>query len=280
MIDGPRRHMLIPDMQVRPGVPLDHLDWVANAIVEYKPDVVVCIGDFWDMASLNSHSEKGSQPLEGTRYKDDIFVGNEAFRRMCAPMEAEMKRLKDCKRKHWNPRLVYCKGNHEVRADRVINNDPKFEGVLSSDDCLTPGWERHEFLKVVEIDGVHWSHYFKMQNSNNPIGGSTDNRLNKIGQTHVGGHTPGFLYGNRVYPDGKTRHSLTAGSCYLHSEEYRGPQCNTHYRGVVLLNDVRDGDFDIMPVSLKYLCRKTTGLELTDYMKQQYPHGQDWSYLR
>jgi hypothetical protein len=117
-----------------------------------------------------------------------------------------------------------------------------------------------------------------MQNSNNPIGGTADNRLNKIGSTHVGGHVPGFLYGNRVYPDGRTRHSLTCGSAYLHVEDFRGPQCNTHFRGLVALNDVRDGDFDIMPVSLKFLCRKYEGMELNHLMKLRYPNGY-WDHL-
>lgn len=279
MAEGPkRRHIVIPDTQIRPGVPTDHIDWIANYIAAKKPDVVVCLGDWWDLASLNSHSEKGSAPLEGTRYKDDIWVGNEAFARLSAPMDREIARTEARHKKRWKPRKVFLKGNHEIRADRVINNDPKYQGVLSSDDCLTPGWERHEFLKVVEIDGVLYSHFFKMQNSNNAISGSTDNRLNKIGASHVQGHQVGFLYGNRVYPDGKTRHSLTCGSAYVHSEDYRGPQCNKHFRGIVVLQEVQDGDFLVMPVSLDFLCRKETGLSLQQFLTAKYPNG-DWTNL-
>lgn len=277
-MEGPRSHIWIPDLQVKPGVPQDHLAWIAAYIIEKKPDVAGQIGDWNDNASLNSHEEKGSVPLEGARYVDDVTAVNHSFTLLNDPIQAEKSRLVKAHSKRWDPRLVFCKGNHEVRADRVANSDAKYLGVLSSDDFKTPGWERHEFLKIVDIDGVLFSHYFKMQNSNNPIGGSTDNRLNKIGRTHFGGHTPGFLYGNRVYPDGKTRHSVTAGSCYLHSEEYRGSQCNTHFRGIICLHEVRDGDFDVMPVSLKFLCRKFEGMELTHYMKLKYPNG-DWDHL-
>lgn len=273
-----KNHIWIPDLQIKPGVPQDHLSWIAAYIVEKKPDVIGQIGDWPDFHSLNSHQEKGSILQEGARYMDDLAASHHSFELLNAPIQAEITRTETAHRKRWRPRLVYTKGNHEVRADRVFTNDPKFEGVLSSDDFKTPGWERHEFLKIVEIDGVHFSHYFKMQNSNNPIGGSTDNRLNKIGCSHLGGHTPGFLYGNRVYPDGTTRHSVTAGSAYLHQEEYRGSQCNTHFRGLIALNDVRDGDFDIMPVSLKFLCRKFEGMELDHYMKLKYPNG-EWGHL-
>jgi hypothetical protein len=48
----PRRVAVIPDTQVRPGVQLDHLDWAAEALLYYRPDVVVHLGDHWDMGSL------------------------------------------------------------------------------------------------------------------------------------------------------------------------------------------------------------------------------------
>lgn len=276
--EGHTNHIWIPDLQIRPGVPMDHISLIAQYIIEKKPDVIGQIGDWSDVHSLNGHAEKGSLELEGSRYADDIASFDHSFALLNDPIQAVIDRMDRNHKKKWRPRRVFCKGNHEHRANRAISNDPKWFGLLSSDDFKTPGWERHEFLKVVTIDGVDFSHFFKMQNSNNPIGGSTDNRLNKIGNSHFGGHTPGFLYGNRVYPDGKTRHSVTAGSAYLHTEDYRGLQCNTHFRGIVALNDVRDGNFDVMPVSLKFLCRKYEGMELERYMKLKYVHG-DWAHL-
>ena len=41
-----RRHLIIPDAQIKPGQNLDHIDWAAKAIVEYRPDVIVVIGDW------------------------------------------------------------------------------------------------------------------------------------------------------------------------------------------------------------------------------------------
>ena len=45
-------------------------------------------------------------------------------------------------------------------------------------------------------------------------------------------------------------------NCYEHDEEYMGPQGNKHYRGILMLHDVQEGEFDMMPVSLKYLRKK------------------------
>jgi hypothetical protein len=50
-----RMHIVIPDVQAKPGVRLDHLDWVGNYIAEKKPDVIVCIGDFADMEALSAY---------------------------------------------------------------------------------------------------------------------------------------------------------------------------------------------------------------------------------
>lgn len=251
-----RRHLLIPDTQVRKGVPLEHLDWLAWAIVDYKPDVIVHLGDHWDFPSLNRHEEKGSLELENSRYQEDVNSGNEAFRRICAPMEAERARLKKGRKKAWNPRKVFLEGNHEKRADRVAENDPKWQGVIGSHNCETLDWERHPFLEVVTIDGIRYSHFFSNVNSSKGIGGSIDNRLNKIGESFAQGHEQGFLYGNRTFPTGKVKHGLVCGSFYQHDEGYKGRQGNGHWRGIVVLNEVNDGSYDIMPLSMEYLRRK------------------------
>ena len=49
MADEPRRHLFIPDTQIRPNIQTDHIDWIAQAIVDYLPDVIVVGGDWWDM---------------------------------------------------------------------------------------------------------------------------------------------------------------------------------------------------------------------------------------
>lgn len=268
---------MIPDTQVRKGVPLDHIPWVAQAIVDYAPDVVVHIGDHWDNPSLSKHDAKGSLKMEGARYEDDIAVGNEAFVDLGASMFKEIKRQSRNK-SAWDPERHFAFGNHEHRAKRATDEEPKLIGCVGTHHMLTHGWKRHPFLERFWVDGLVYSHYFQAQNSSFPISGSIDNRLNKIGESFVQGHQQGFLYGNRVYPTGRMRHGLVAGSCYLHKEDYKGKQGNNHYRGVVILNEVKDGDYCIMLLSLKYLCQRYEGTDLQTYMKKRYK-GEDWSHL-
>jgi hypothetical protein len=225
--------------------------------VEYKPDVVVILGDLWDLPSLSSYDAPGSIRLEGARIAEDIEAGNEAFQRLVGPMQKEVKRQKARKLKQrWTPDLHFLMGNHENRIERTVAGNAKYEGVLSTDDLKTPGFKRSGFLEIVELDGVSYSHYFSNLGSGKPIGGSIDARLNKIGRTFVQGHQQGFLYGCREYPGSVRRHGLVAGSFYQHAEEYRGAQGTSEWRGIVVLNEVANGDFCIMPLTMDYLRKR------------------------
>ncbi len=252
-----KRHMFIPDLQAKPGVPTRHIHAAAQAIVRYTPDVLVLAGDYWDFPSLSRWEEKGSKHFEGSRVLEDANAGNEALRMLLAPMYAEVERLKANKKKQWNPRVIYTMGNHDERPARATKADPRFEGIIGDNLLEFPeGVEVHPYLEVVVVDGIRYSHYFSNVNSSRPIGGSIDNRLNKIGESFVQGHEQGFLYGNRTFPTGKVKHGLVAGSYYMHDEEYKGPQGNGHWRGIVVLNGVQDGQYDIMPLSMEYLLQK------------------------
>lgn len=277
--EGPKRHFIIPDTQTRPGVPLDHLKWLGQAIVDYKPDVVIHLGDHWDFPSLNGHEEPGSAPLENARYADDLFVGNEAFKTICSPMEQEIARLKKLKRKHWEPRKVFITGNHEIRADRVADNNPKFLGTIGSNHCDTRDWERYSFLKVVEIDGFHISHFFQSSHSPRPIGGTIVNKLSRIGGSFIHGHVQGLDMGTKIMGNGLTWWGFSAGSAYVHIEPYRGAQGQRHWRGVLINNEVENGECCPMPLSLDYLCRKYEGVSLHHFHAKTYPNG-NWDHLK
>lgn len=270
-----RRHLYIPDTQVRPGVPLDHIDWIGQAVVDYRPDVIVVGGDWWDFPSLNGHSKPGSVPLEGQRFEKDVEIGNEAFHRFNKPILAEQRRL----RGKWKPVKQFTMGNHEDRADRAAMDDPKLLGTVGSNACNTEDFKWNGFLKRVWIDGIVYSHYFQSTHSKFAIGGSIDNRLNKIGASFVQGHEQGKKEGSRIMASGKTWYGLVAGSCYLHEEEYRGAQGQRHWRGLVVLNEVEDGEYDIMPLSLRYLCKRYENVSLFDHMKKKYK-GKSWDHLK
>lgn len=276
----PRRHYIIPDCQIRPGDVTDHLDWIAQDIVRRKPDVIVCIGDFYDLPSLSRYSPAGGVEKEGSRLRADLDAGHAAMERLTAPIRAEVDRLKRRKQRQWQPRMIFCEGNHEYRAARFASDDARFEGVVGTHLCDVEryGWERHKFLQPVQVDGVWYSHYWQSGHSDKPIGGTIDNRLNKLGFSFVAGHEQGRRYSDRPLPNGKTIHGIVVGSCYLGTESYRGPQAVNEWRGTVVLHDVKDGDCDPMFLRMRWLCSEYAGEPIVPYMEKRYP-GRDWGHL-
>lgn len=270
---------MIPDTQSRPGAPTDHLAWIGTYIAEKKPDVLVHIGDHYDLPSLNGHEQPGSAPLEGARYKDDIEAGRHAWKVLTDPIEAEKERLRKNKRKAWEPEEHVCLGNHEARADRAASNNPKFIGTVGTADCTFGNWQVHPFLERVFIDDICYSHYFQNSHSNYPIGGTVENRLAKIGMSFGCGHEQGRRIGEKIMGSGKTIQGVVAGSCYLHLESYRGAQGQRHWRGIIFKHEVEGGEYDIMAVSLRYLCRHYESMPLDRYMRLKYPNG-NWDHLK
>lgn len=246
----------MPDCQVKPGVDTTHLSWAADAILDYRPDVVVVMGDFWDFPSLSTHDAPGSKEAEGRRVKPDIDAGNEAFERLVGPIAATRAKIIADKKKQWNPELHFLFGNHEDRLTRAIFRDPKWEGMLSLDSLKTPGFTRHPYLKIVEIDGIKYSHFFPNPFSGRPIAGTIINRLGHIGSSFVQGHQQGFMYASKQYPD-HVKHGIVCGRFYSHHESYRTEDVQrTEWNGILVLNQVDQGDFDLMPLRFDYLRRK------------------------
>ena len=255
MEEKPIRILVLPDAQVKPDVPLEHLDRAGKAICEYRPDVVVNLGDFWDMPSLSSHDAKGSKYFENKRYKDDIEAGNEGMRILLQPLKDMQKIQKESKHKVYKPRMVFLRGNHEKRLERAVQNNPILEGTISYDDMDTSAWETYEFLHPVFINGVGFNHYWPVGAMGRPAG-SPAAIISKLHMSCVAGHQQGkqVAYGKRA--DGKSIFSIIAGSYYLHDESYMDQLSNRHWRGLVILNEVQDGQADELFLSIDYLRRK------------------------
>jgi hypothetical protein len=247
------RHMIIPDTQVKPGLNTDHMEWAGRYAVAMKPDVIVHIGDHWDMASLSSY-DKGTKSFEGRRYVHDIQAGNEAMSRFMAPILGEQKRLQRMKKKQWNPRLVFTLGNHENRIERAIEKDAMLEDVIGFKDfnLVEYGWEVYDFLDVVTIDGVCYSHFFTSGVMGRPVT-SARALLTKKHQSCVMGHVQDRDIAFAKRADGRHMTGLFAGIFYRHQEDYLTPQTNGSWSGLWILNEVEEGEFDELPVSMRYL---------------------------
>lgn len=270
--DGPKKIMVLPDVQAKPGTDFSYLMRIGQYMVEKKPDIVVCIGDFADMPSLSSY-DKGKKSFEGRRYKRDIEASHEAMSAFLTPLVDHNygKQPEDS----YRPRLVLTLGNHEFRIERATEEDPKLDGVLSIDDLKYKefGWEVYPFLEVVKIGGVLFSHYFISGVKGLPVS-SARALLTKKHISCVAGHKQGYEASTDFRGDGVPITAIIAGSCYEHDETYMGPQGNKHWRGFLVLHEVQDGAFDLMQVSLKYVNERYPHLHVApNYAEVPQPEG-------
>jgi hypothetical protein len=270
--DRPLKILMLPDVQAKPGHDFSYLMRIGTYMVEKRPDVVVCIGDFADMESLSSY-DKGKKQFEGRRYRRDVEAAHEA-------MAAFLNPLQDHNEKHpddpYRPRLVLTLGNHEFRINRLVEMQPEFDGDKSVDDLKYKefGWEVHPFLEVVVIAGVAFSHYF-VTGVAGRAASTAAAQLRKTNMSTVAGHQQGKQIAYATRADGSTITSIIAGSCYEHDEDYLGPQGNKHWRGCVMLHEVREGRFDEMWLSLDYMNSRYAHISLPrDFAKNPVGAGE------
>lgn len=250
------KHLVIPDTQCKPNQSYEHLSWAGQYAADKKPDVIVHLGDHWDMPSLSSY-DVGKKSFEGRRYINDVEAGKLGMDAFLAPIHEEQRRQRQNRKKVWQPRMVFLLGNHEHRIERAVENDSKLEGLLSFDNLELDeyGWEVYDFLEPAMIDGIAYCHYFTSGVMGRPCA-SASLMLRKKHMSCIMGHVQDreIAYDRRA--DGSRITGLFGGIFYQHDEEYLNHQTNSSWRGVWMLHEVNNGQFDEMPVSLSYLEKK------------------------
>ena len=224
---------------------------MSKLIIDLRPDVVVNLGDQFDMASLSGY-DKGKRTFVGRSYRADIASGVEFSDRMWAPVRATKKRL---------PFRVFLEGNHEHRIERALDLSPEMEGTI--------GWKDFELEKyydevvrydgatpgIIEIDGVSYAHYMISGVMGRPISGEHPaySLLSKQGSSCTVGHLHTADYTLRTTVSGKKEHGLVAGCFFDYNNGWAGKANDLYWRGVVIKRNVEGGNYDVEFVSLDQL---------------------------
>lgn len=247
-----KRLVLIPDPQNGPGRPTRHLEWAGHYIADKQPDIVVIIGDWGDFSSLSSY-DRGKGSMEGRRLSkdwDNYRYSLDVFEKPWA--------------KKYSPRLEFFEGNHDHRVVKATNDNPQVDTLPDVLGYMrSHGWKTHKYLEVGYIEGVQFSHLFprtltgRVTNTSIKYGATSANHMVRANMAScVAGHKPGYDHAIVPGPVGKSLVGLIAGSFYLHSETYNGPNGDQHWRGIVMLNQLKNGYFDPCPVNINYLKEK------------------------
>ena len=247
ILNQPKTHLIIPDSHAHPDHHNERYKWLGHLINDIKPDVVVDIGDWFDMASLCSY-DKGTKGFEGRRYRKDINAGIDAQEKMTSIVKRQKKKL---------PRFVRTLGNHENRINRVVDRDPILEGTISLKDLQSReyGFEEIPFLTPINIDGVTYQHYFVSGIMGRPIGGErhAQSLILKQLASCTQGHSHLFDYCVRSDVRGQKVHGCVVGVYQDYEADFAGPANAMWNPGVVVKREVVNGSYDVEHISLARL---------------------------
>lgn len=244
-------HLVIPDQHAHPDHGNERADWLAQLIIDIKPDVVVNIGDAADMASLSSY-DKGKRAFHGRSYKKDIDAHLEFQDRLWGPVIARKKRL---------PYSIVFEGNHEHRVEKALDLSPELDGTIGFkdfqfaeyyDDVIrynggTPG--------VYQVDNIEYAHYFISGVMGRPVGGQHP-AFSLVTKRHVSstcGHS--HLADLSYDTAGANRKVMGAVvGCYQdYQSDWAGEANRLWWRGVLVKRNVENGTYDPQFISIEAL---------------------------
>lgn len=248
-----RRHLILPDTQCKPGTPVEHIIAAGNFAAEKRPEVIVLLGDWFDMPSLSAWDSDAKKAEQKVNYADDIAFGRKALDLFIAPIK---------KVRSYRPEMHFCCGNHENRITRYTDDFPILRGTLGLQSLWLKerGFRVHPFLEIAQIDGIAYSHYFCMDSNGRVMNSkrgqaSAKAQVQNVGMSATAGHKQGLDIHIKESPAGR-RIGLICGSFYQHQEEYLSPQGNAHWSGIVMKHEVSEGSYDPMFVSMDFLLRR------------------------
>lgn len=260
-----KKHLVIPDTQVKPGVPLRHFTALGRYIVAKGPDVVVHLGDHRDMPSFSSFDSAARKAYRGDSWEADFDSG----RRALELLEEEL-----VKGGFQPAQKILLRGNHDCfgpwgRVGRYLADNPSARDTFTEERYAPDwelGWEVVPFLQPITVDGVKYCHLFSRTSKGTVTGNSVRTGAASARaqvQAQMMSCTAGHKQGLDTYihhTDDNTLRGIIAGSFYMHDEEYIGPAGNNNYwRGVLLKHDVRESNpnhYDLCEVSLDFLLER------------------------
>jgi len=250
-------YLIIPDPHAHPSYPNDRADWLGKFILDRKPDVVINMGDTWDLPSLCSY-DKGKGSFYANSYQKDIESGIEFNDRLWHPLYKSRKK---------KPRRVFLVGNHEQRIKKVLEYEPHLSGDkfgISPKNLQLADY----YQEVVQYEGgtpgifhsddIAFAHYF----SSGLLGRALSSKHHADALvahnlcSSVAAHSHTVDWSVRTNASGKKVMGLVAGVYQDYRSTWAGSSNDLWWRGVVVLKNVSSGTFTPEFISIEELRRE------------------------
>ena len=246
--------LVIPDCHAHPDHNNNRADWLGQYIKDTKPDIVVNMGDTFDMPSLSSF-DKGKASFHGASYEKDINAGLDFLDRMWSPMYKSKKK---------RPYSVFLEGNHCHRLKKVLESQPELAGDkygVSYKNYQLTDYHHEVYLyegqtpSIYTCSGVNFAHFMVSGLMGRPIGGEhhASSLLSKTHTSCVVAHSHTVDWDVHSSPTGKSIMGLVAGCFQDYRSSWAGNLNNMWWSGIVRLKGVEDGVYDPEFISLNAL---------------------------
>ncbi len=231
VVDKIQKVLVLPDVHLDENVPKDY-KMLKPFIEEFKPDIIVLLGDFMDISSLSAWDRDKKRKMENRRFKAEVD---------CANKELDFLQ-KNC------GKVVFLEGNHENRVSRYLDFNPEMEGMIDIQEVLRleeRGIEWCDMNDLYKIGHMYFTHgmytgkYF------------ANKHLMEIGENLVVGHTHKTQTAFQNQAMGKEKMVYGLGTLGDKAPDYmQGRPSNwINQFGIMYVNE-RSGDFNFYPVNI------------------------------
>lgn len=247
--------LVVPDCHAHPDHHNDRADCLGKFIKDTKPDVVINLGDTYDMPSLY---RKTRGKVHKGEYQRDINSGLDFLDRMWYPMRKTKRKM---------PHRVFLEGNHENRLRKALDKNPQFEGDthgISYSDYQLDHYHNEVVLYEGDnpgqysLEGFSFAHYFPSNTGGRAISG--DYSANDLIRTNlcssVCGHSHTADLAIRSSVNGKELIGVVAGVYQDYDAEWAGSVLSRFWwRGLVYLRGVDNGTASVEFIRLNEVQR-------------------------
>jgi hypothetical protein len=172
---------------------------------------------------------------------------------------------KQSKATKYQPRVIWCLGNHEEWLYKYVSQNPELEGHMDViadlglasrvPDCKL---EIIPYKNYIDIDGVMFTHAPIAGNGQAVSGKYALSRAAELtSMSMVFGHLHRFETLNiHRHGSGKLIQLLSAGAYFDAPDEYAEGCTQNYWKGITLLRTYEEGRFDIEQISLERIYKE------------------------
>jgi len=198
-----------------------------QVIKDVKPSIFILGGDNMDFNTISYFNRNKPKLLEGGRIGKDYkrFTGD-----ILVPLNDLLG--SDCKK-------YFMYGNHEERVDRLIENEPKLEGLIEVENNLDlSDWVIKKYKEIITLGHMNFAHglYYNKYHSNKTVQVFQKN----IFYGHVHTHQ---IYTTISPIDSLPKQGVSVGCLCGRNAEYKRDEPNHWINQFMIFYLLSDGSF-------------------------------------